>query len=108
MGGLDTIAIHRVYSLEFVKMGFPTLVLVLLGALAITDANPLNTTVSTRIEPSDRVMVCYYGTWAVYRPGKGKFDVEDIDVNICTHIVYGFACLKNGKIASYDPWNDLY
>lgn len=26
-----------------------------------------------------KVMVCYYGSWAVYRPEPGKFDVDQID-----------------------------
>ncbi len=33
--------------------------------------------------------------------------VEDIDPNLCTHIVYGFAKLENNVIQSYDPWEDL-
>ena len=52
-------------------------------------------------------MVCYYGSWAVYRNGDGKFDVEHIDPTICTHAVFGFAGLaynnelkvkKDGKL----------
>jgi len=54
-------------------------------------------------------MVCYYGTWAVYRPGAGKFDVENIDPTLCTQIVYGFVGLGNdNKIRVLDAWNDLY
>ena len=54
-------------------------------------------------------MVCYYGTWAVYRPGNGKFDVENIDPFLCTHIIYGFTGLgTDNKIKCLDPWNDLY
>jgi chitinase len=53
-------------------------------------------------------MVCYYGSWAVYRPGAGKFDVEDLDPFICTHIIYGFAGLGyDNTIISLDPYNDL-
>lgn len=53
-------------------------------------------------------MFCYYGTWAVYRPNDGKFNVEDIDPFICTHIIYAFAGLNyNNEIHSLDPWNDL-
>jgi chitinase len=52
-------------------------------------------------------MVCYYGAWAVYRPGRGKFRVEDIDPKLCTHLVYGFAKLEDNAIQSYDPWEDL-
>lgn len=55
-------------------------------------------------------MACYYGSWAVYRPGQGKFDVEDIDPFLCTHVLYAFAGLQEstGTIISLDPWNDLY
>lgn len=28
-------------------------------------------------------IVCYYGSWAVYRPGNGKFPVEEIDPFLC-------------------------
>lgn len=34
-------------------------------------------------------LVCYYGTWAVYRPDGGKFAVENIDPFLCTHVIYG-------------------
>ena len=52
-------------------------------------------------------MVCYYGPWAVDRPGDGKFDVEDVPIDLCTHIIYGFTDLQNNQIALYDPWNDI-
>nr|AHZ21076.1 chitinase [Eriocheir sinensis] len=54
------------------------------------------------------VMVCYYGSWAVYRQGDGKFDVEDIDPAICTHLIFGFVGLgSDNKIKVLDPWNEL-
>ena len=31
----------------------------------------------------DMKLVCYYGSWAVYRPGNGKFPVEEIDPFLC-------------------------
>ncbi|CAL4143886.1 unnamed protein product, partial [Meganyctiphanes norvegica] len=54
-------------------------------------------------------VVCYYGSWSVYRNGIGKFDVENIDVNLCTHIIYTFAGLdeSTSMIKVLDPWNDL-
>lgn len=56
----------------------------------------------------EKPLICYYGTWAVYRPGDGKFNVEDIDPFVCTHIVYAFAGLNyNSEIVSLDSWNDL-
>lgn len=53
-------------------------------------------------------VVCYYGSWAVYRPGQGKFPVEEIDPFLCSHIIYGFAGLgADGRIRPLDPYNDL-
>lgn len=52
-------------------------------------------------------MVCYVGTWAVYRPGDGKFEMEDIDPHLCTHAMYGFTKLENNEITVFDPWGDL-
>lgn len=57
---------------------------------------------------SQKALLCYYGTWAVYRPGNGKFDVENIDPHVCTHIVYSFAGLgPDNRIKVLDAWNDL-
>ncbi|KAH9416601.1 Cht9p [Dermatophagoides pteronyssinus] len=53
-------------------------------------------------------LICYYGSWAVYRPGRGKFPVEEIDPFLCSHIIYGFAGLSyDNKIRPLDPYNDL-
>uniref|UniRef100_A0A0P5GMF6 chitinase n=1 Tax=Daphnia magna TaxID=35525 RepID=A0A0P5GMF6_9CRUS len=63
------------------------------------------------VEPKagGKKMVCYYGSWAVYRPGNGKFDVEHIDPFLCTHIIYGFTGLgTDNTMIPLDPWNDLY
>lgn len=61
-------------------------------------------------KPSGRTggkkVVCYFGSWAVYRPSPGKFDVESIDPFLCTHLIFGFVGLRNGVITSLDPWND--
>jgi len=52
--------------------------------------------------------MCYFGSWAVYRPGKGKFSVENIDPDLCTHVIYAFAGLGyDHRIRVLDPWNDL-
>lgn len=54
-------------------------------------------------------VVCYFTNWAWYRPEGGKFFPKDIDPNLCTHIVYGFAVL-NGEtltIQSHDTWADI-
>ncbi|CAG9573348.1 unnamed protein product [Danaus chrysippus] len=56
-----------------------------------------------------KVVVCYVATWAVYRPGAGKFDLSDIDPTLCTHLIYSFAGLdeSTGGIKSLDAWQDL-
>lgn len=42
----------------------------------------------------NKVVVCYISTWAVYRPSHGSFALENIDPNLCTHVVYAFAGLN--------------
>ena len=34
-----------------------------------------------------------FTNWAWYRPGMGKYEPEDIDPTICTHVVYAFVAL---------------
>lgn len=53
-------------------------------------------------------LVCYFGSWAHWRPGDGKMDPEDIDPHLCTHVVYGFTSLDRFEyvLKSYDPWLD--
>ncbi|GAB6024068.1 Chitinase 2 [Chamberlinius hualienensis] len=55
------------------------------------------------------VVVCYYGSWASYRSGNGKFTVNNIDPDVCTHVIYSFAGLdqSTNKIKSLDPNLDL-
>lgn len=51
---------------------------------------PSSTNTTRRNQPiGKKNLVCYYGTWAVYRPDAGKYPVENIDPFLCTHIIYG-------------------
>ncbi|CAH1795469.1 unnamed protein product [Owenia fusiformis] len=50
-------------------------------------------------------VVCYYTNWAQYRPNGGKFYPENINANLCTHVVYAFAKMVNGRLAPFE-WND--
>ncbi|XP_055374396.1 chitinase-3-like protein 1 [Condylostylus longicornis] len=53
-------------------------------------------------------IVCYVGTWATYRTGKGKFDVEHIDPNLCTHLMYSFFGINDkGEFRVIDAYLDL-
>jgi len=52
--------------------------------------------------------VCYYQSWATYRPGNGKFDVEMIDPNLCTHLIYAFVDINsNAEVIFRDYRNDI-
>jgi len=54
-----------------------------------------------------RIVNCYWGTWANYRSGNGKFDVSNIDAGLCTHLSYSFFGINdNGEIQSLDTWLD--
>jgi len=66
-------------------------------------------TTTTRKPVEKKRLVCYFGAWAFYRPGDGKFDIDNIDPHLCTHLCYGFANMNNAtwEAVSYDPWYDL-
>jgi chitinase len=50
---------------------------------------------------------CYYSTYAQNRPDAGQFLPEDIDPNLCTHIVMAFADIIQGTQLKASGWNDL-
>lgn len=51
--------------------------------------------------------VCYFTNWAQYREGDARYTVEDIDANLCTHIVYSFAKInKAERSLQFTEWND--
>lgn len=54
-------------------------------------------------------VVCYFTNWAWYRQSGGKYVPEDIDTDLCTHVVYGFAVMDrdNLVIKPHDSWADL-
>lgn len=46
----------------------------------------------------NKTVVCYISTWAVYRPSRGSYSIDNFDPNLCTIAIYAFAGL--------DPEND--
>ncbi|XP_060087389.1 acidic mammalian chitinase-like [Heteronotia binoei] len=50
-------------------------------------------------------LVCYFTNWSQYRPDPAKYFPNNIDPNLCTHLVYAFATMKDNKIAPYE-YND--
>ncbi|XP_058456719.1 chitinase-3-like protein 1 [Malaya genurostris] len=60
------------------------------------------------IERISEKIVCYVGTWAVYRQGLGRFDIENINPFLCTHLIYAFVGInEDGTIRNIDPYLDL-
>ena len=53
-------------------------------------------------------VICYYTNWSWYRPGEGKYEPSDIDVNLCTHVLFGFATLDPIQLTMkvFDSWSD--
>ncbi|KAJ8878485.1 hypothetical protein PR048_019063, partial [Dryococelus australis] len=79
-----------------------------------TTRSTTTTTMATKPPPGEDMsgyfkIVCYFTNWAWYRPGDGKYFPEDIDENLCTHIVYGFAVLdyENLIVKAHDSWADF-
>ena len=45
---------------------------------------------------------CFFNVDSRYRRGAAKFGVEDIDTNLCMHLVYGYAALRGLRLEMSD------
>jgi len=57
----------------------------------------------------DRKVICYWQSWAFFRGGRGKMDVEEINPDLCTHLNYGWAVMdtKTYEVKPKSDWYDL-
>jgi chitinase len=57
----------------------------------------------------DYKVVCHTTNWSYYRKGDGKFVPENINYDLCTHIIYSFAMLEPEQfiMLEFDPWVDI-
>ncbi|XP_068184124.1 acidic mammalian chitinase-like [Antennarius striatus] len=51
-------------------------------------------------------LVCYFTNWSQYRPGVGKYLPDNVDPNLCTHLIYAFAIITPSNDLSTYEWND--
>ncbi|CAB3366625.1 Hypothetical predicted protein [Cloeon dipterum] len=59
-------------------------------------------------EAQQKRVVCYFSSWATYRNGDGKFQAENIDPFLCTHVIYSFVGVNtDGSVRILDSWNDI-
>ncbi|ROT76521.1 chitinase [Penaeus vannamei] len=89
----------------------------LLALVGVTSADPRyarpgdHEPLQQRWQRPDRLArrVCYYESWAVYRPGDGVYEVEDIPADLCTDLIYSFCGLSNvtWEVMVIDPEIDI-
>ena len=58
--------------------------------------------IGSRSTGKDYKIVCYYTNWSQYRPKIGKYLPEDVEADLCTHIIFAFGWLKKGKLSSLE------
>src|SRR6218665_2525476 len=52
-------------------------------------------------------LFCYYSSSSQLRPDVGKFEPEDVDPGLCTHIIFAFVDLIKGTSLQPGSANDL-
>lgn len=69
---------------------------------------PIQTSTRAPETPFDPVIVCYLGSWSVYRPSLSKFTPENINPFLCTHIIYAFAGISSKfELKPHDSNGDI-
>ncbi|XP_053610202.1 mucin-2 isoform X2 [Plodia interpunctella] len=65
-------------------------------------------TFATPALSSEPRVVCYYTNWSVYRPGTAKFNPQNINPYLCTHLVYAFGGFTTeNALKPFDKYQDI-
>ncbi|XP_041978795.1 mucin-5AC [Aricia agestis] len=85
------------YDGRFLKMEYTIWLSALI--VLVTLATP------THSEPR---VVCYYTNWSVYRSGTARFNPQNINPYLCTHLVYAFGGFtKDNTLKPFDKYQDI-
>lgn len=51
--------------------------------------------------------VCYYTTWARYRPGQASMHPHHVDPHLCSHVIVAFATVStDGHLSMHSETDD--
>nr|AZS52293.1 chitinase 6-2 [Plutella xylostella] len=65
-------------------------------------------TFTTPASSSEPRVVCYYTNWSVYRPGTARFNPQNINPYLCTHLIYAFGGFtKDNAFKPFDKYQDI-
>ncbi|CAD0201142.1 unnamed protein product [Chrysodeixis includens] len=65
-------------------------------------------TLGTPVSSNEPRVVCYYTNWSVYRPGTARFNPQNINPYLCTHLVYAFGGFtKDNSFKPFDKYQDI-
>ncbi|XP_032517389.2 mucin-2 [Danaus plexippus] len=83
---------------NFIKMELATWLFLLIAVV----------TLATPAQSASPRVVCYYTNWSVYRPGTAKFNPQNINPYLCTHLVYAFGGFtKDNTLKPFDKYQDI-
>ena len=63
--------------------------------------NPVQQTTSPNFS-GDYIRACYFESWAQYRDEKVAYLPEDINTDLCSHLIYSFVGMEGNQLSAMD------